>query len=277
MRSTKGRGLLDDLLVPALNRAFPFPDGPHRAVRVGHDLHLDVVPGGQVALAEHGRVAERGLRLAAGRLHFAGQGGQFAHHPHPAPAATGGGLDQHGQLRLGDRVGVELVEHRDPGGGHQFLGLDLGAHRAHRVHRRPDPGQARALHGGREIGVLREEPVARVHGVGAGRAGGRDDRLGVEVVVGLGQPHARVGLGHVRRGGVRVGVDGDGSHAQPPAGGEHPAGDLAAVGDQHSSDHGAHIRKTPKFDVPLIGPLAMADRHIPSTVRVSRGSITPSS
>src|SRR5262249_6096574 len=64
---------------------------------------------------------------------------------------------------------------------------------------------------------------------------------------------------------------------QPAAGGEHPTGDLAAVGDQHSSNHGAHIRKTPKFDVPLIGPLAMADRHIPSTVRVSRGSITPSS
>ena len=40
---------------------------------------------------------------------------------------------------------------------------------------------------------------------------------------------------------------------------------------------GTYIRKTPNFDVPLIGPLAMADRHIPSTVRVSRGSITPSS
>ena len=95
----------------------------------------------------------------------------------------------------------------------------------------------------------------------------------------------------VRGGGVRIGVDGDGADAEPPAGGEHPPGDLAAIGDQMnhgslsalrassaaSAPHRAHIRKTPKFDVPLIGPLAMADKHIPSTVRVSRGSMTPSS
>ena len=59
---------------------------------------------------------------------------------------------------------------------------------------------------------------------------------------------------------------------------EHAPRDLAAIGNQNSRDHPwAHILKTPKFDVPLIGPLAMADKHIPSTVRVSRGSITPSS
>ena len=103
-------------------------------------------------------------------------------------------------------------------------------------------------------------------------------RLGVEVVVGPRQPHPGVGLGDVRGCGVGIGVDGDGAQSQPTAGGEHPSGDLAAVGDQNSSDsHQAHIRKTPKFDVPSIGPLAMADKHIPSTVRVSRGSITPSS
>ena len=262
----------------ALNRAFPFPDGPHGAVGVGHDLHLNVVAGGQVALAEHGRVAERGLRFALGRGDFGWQRRQFANHPHAAATAARRRLDQHRQLGFGDRVGVEFVEHRYSGGRHQLLRLDLGAHRAHRVHRRPDPSQAGLLHGGRELGVLREESVAGVHRVGSGGARGRDDGLGVQIVVGLRQPHPGVGLGDVRRGGVRVGVDGDGAQAQPPAGGEHPPGDLAAVGNQHSSDsHGVHIRKTPKFDVPLIGPLAMADKHIPSTVRVSRGSITPSS
>ena len=134
------------------------------------------------------------------------------------------------------------------------------------------------MNGGREVGVLREESVARVHRVGARGTGGGDDGLGVQVVVRLRQAHPGVGLGDVRGRGVRVGVDRDGAQAQPPAGGEDPPGDLAAVGNQYSSDsHGAHIRKTPKFDVPLIGPLAMADRHIPRTVRVSRGSITPSS
>ncbi len=114
--------------------------------------------------------------------------------------------------------------------------------------------------------------------VGAGGAGGRDDGLGIQIVIGVRQPYPSVGLGDVWRGGVGVGVYGDGAQAQSPAGGEHPPGYLAPVGNQYSSDfHAAHIRKTPKFDVPLIGPLAMADRHIPSMVRVSRGSITPSS
>ncbi|BBX42036.1 hypothetical protein MSIM_34870 [Mycobacterium simiae] len=114
--------------------------------------------------------------------------------------------------------------------------------------------------------------------VGSGSAGGGNDRLGVEIVVGLGQADPGVRLGDVRGGGVGVGVDRDGAQPELPAGGEDAASDLAAVGNQYSSDgHWAHIRKTPKFDVPLIGPFAMADRQIPSTVRVSRGSITPSS
>ncbi|AMC49666.1 Uncharacterised protein [Mycobacterium tuberculosis] len=117
-----------------------------------------------------------------------------------------------------------------------------------------------------------------MHRVGSGCLRGRDDRLGVQIVGGLRQPDPGVGLGDMRCRGIRVCVDGDGAEPQPAAGGEHPPGDLAAVSNQYSSDsHQHHIRKTPKFDVPLIGPLAMADKHIPSTVRVSRGSITPSS
>ena len=38
-----------------------------------------------------------------------------------------------------------------------------------------------------------------------------------------------------------------------------------------------YIRKTPKFMAPSIGSLSMTDRQMPSTVRVSRGSMTPSS
>jgi hypothetical protein len=117
-----------------------------------------------------------------------------------------------------------------------------------------------------------------MHGVGARRPRGGNQRVGVEIVAGLRQPHPGVGLGHMRRIRIRVGVDGDRAQAEAPAGGEDPPGDLAAICYQNSSDtHDAHIRKTPKFDVPLIGPLAMADKQIPSTVRVSRGSITPSS
>ena len=63
-------------------------------------LDLDMVSGGQVALAEHGRVAERGLRLALSRGDFAGQGRQLANHPHAAAAAARRRLDQHRQLGL---------------------------------------------------------------------------------------------------------------------------------------------------------------------------------
>ena len=90
-------------------------------------------------------------------------------------------------------------------------------------------------------------------GVGASRAGRRDQLLRVQVPVAALQAYPRIGLGDVRRAGIRIGVDGDGADPETTAGGEHPARDLAAVGDQHSCDHRAHIRKTPKFDVPLIG------------------------
>ena len=138
----------------------------------------------------------------------------------------------------------------------------------------------------REGGVLGEEAVAGVDGVGAGRARGVDEQVGAQVGVGrrgAGQPDGAVGLARVRRVGVGVGVDGDGADAEVAAGAEDPAGDLAAVGDQDSGDHRdrAHIRKTPKpasrAARPAISRLAMADRQRPSTVRVSRGSMTPSS
>ena len=232
------RRLFDDLLVAPLDRAFAFADGPHGAVFVGEHLDLDVVAGGQVALAEHRRVAERRLRLAAGRGDLCRELGQFADHPHAAAAAAGRRLDQHRQLIGGDGFGVELVEHRHARGGHHLLGLDLRAHRGDRGRRRPDPRQARIEHGGGEFGVLREESVARVDGVGARGAGRGDQLLGIQVPVAALQADPGVGLRDVRGRGVGIGVDGDGADAEAPAGGEHPPGDLAAVGDQNSCDHG---------------------------------------
>ena len=86
-----------------------------------------------------------------------------------------------------------------------------------------------------------------------------------------------VGLGHERQPRVGVGVDRHRLDAEAPAGGEDPAGDLAAVGDEQSVDHPAHILKTPKPSAPLISVFSMTLRQMASTVRVSRGSMTPSS
>ncbi len=193
--------------------------------------------GGQVALAEHRRVAERRLRLARGRLDLRRQLRQFAHHAHAATATARRGLDQHGQLIRGDGVGIEFVENGHARGGHHLLGLDLGAHRRHCGARRADPRQAGVQHGGGEFGVLREESVAGVDRVGARRAGRGDQLLGIQVPVAALETDSRICLRDMRGCRVGIGVDGDGADAEAPAGGEHPPGDLAPVGDEYSCDH----------------------------------------
>ena len=137
------RRLFDDLLVPALDRAFPLADGPHGAVLVGEDLHLDVPSGGEVGLAEHGAVAERRSRFGAGELDLARQRSEVGDDAHATSAAARARLDQHGQFGRGDLVRVEFGQHGDAGRGHEPLRLDLAAHRGDRLGRRPDPGRAR--------------------------------------------------------------------------------------------------------------------------------------
>ena len=226
-------------------------------------------PGLDVGLAEHRRVAERALGLAAGGLHRAGQVGEGAHDPHATPTAARRCLDQHGQVAVGHGGRVQLRQDGHARGSHQLLRLDLGAHRGDRRGGRADPDQARVEHGLGELRVLREEAVAGVDGVGPRRAGGVDQQVGPQVGVGrrrAGQPDGAVGLGPVRAVGVRVGVDGDRADAEVAAGAEDPPGDLAAVGHQDSCDHvSAHIRKTPKPGVSAPGShaldLAVRDRR----------------
>ena len=92
-----------------------------------------------------------------------------------------------------------------------------------------------ADHGAREVGVLGEEPVARVHRVGAGPLGRLDEQVGAQVGVGgcgARQPDGDVGLRHVRQPGVGVGVHRHGLDAERPAGAEDAGRDLGAVGDE---------------------------------------------
>ena len=53
-----GGRLLDDLLVPALDRAVPVEQVQHRAVRIGQHLHLDMAGPGDIALQQQRPVAE---------------------------------------------------------------------------------------------------------------------------------------------------------------------------------------------------------------------------
>ena len=92
----------------------------------------------------------------------------------------------------------------------------------------------REVIGARELRVLREEAVARVHGVGAGALDDVEDRLGVEVTLGGALAPEGVGLvgqSHVQRVAVEFGVHGDGGDAHLSTGPDHAHRDLASIGD----------------------------------------------
>ena len=104
-----------------------------------------------------------------------------------------------------------------------------------------DPDQPGVDDGLREAGVLGEEAVAGVHGVGPGAP--RDvEQLGdVEVRLGRAgavQRERLVGDAHVQRLAVGVGVDGDGADPGVATGTGDADGDLTAVGDEDLGDGG---------------------------------------
>ncbi len=243
----RGR-LLDQLLETALQRAVAGACDHHVAVRIGDHLRLDVARLVQVALDEALTAAERRDRLAGGRVEQLGDLLDGAGDLHAAAAAAECRLDRHRHaVLLGERDDLVGVLHRIRGAGNQrrlcacgdVARGDLVAEVADGLRARADPDQARIEHRLREIGVLREESVARVDGVGA-RLLGRVEQL-AEVEVGLrgglaAECECLVGEPHVWGVGVGFGVHG---HARDPGvlgRADHPNGDLSAIGYQHLLD-----------------------------------------
>ena len=166
--------------MPALDRAFPLADRPHRAVGIGHHLDLDVVAGGQVALAEHRRVAERGLRPRAGRrrLRVAAQLiRRTTRIPRPPPPADA--LTSTGSWPAVTVSGSSSSSTGTPAAAIIFLDSILEPIARTASTGGPIQVSPAACTAAREFGVLREESVAGVHRVGAGRAGRGDDGVGV--------------------------------------------------------------------------------------------------
>ena len=125
------------------------------------------------------------------------------HDLHAAPAAAVGGLDGDGPADLvAELDDFFRVLQGLTSSGHAFdAGLrggeatrDLVAHDLDGFGRGTDEGDAARRDRARELGVLREEAVARVHGVGAGACDDVKDRLGVEVALGGALAAERVGL-----------------------------------------------------------------------------------
>src|SRR5450756_586328 len=126
-----------------------------------------------------------------------------------------------------------------------------------------------------------------MHRVGAAGFCRRDDRLDVEIGLRrqrLADPHRFIRLVHMDRDAVGGRIDGDHAETEPARGAQDAQADLAAVGDQdlaerphlHCSAHGRATENCMRW-----GARASASRQIASTwlkmLRVSRGSITPSS
>ena len=241
-----GGGLLDELLVAALDRAVALPQMQRVAVGVGEDLHLDVARVGEVALQVDGGVGEEPLALPGRALEGAlqlvlGQGDAEA-----LPTAAAGGLHRHrvadlprcgaGRVEVGDRVGGARHD-RNSRGLHELTRTGLGAHRLDRARRWPDEHHAGVLARLREGCVLGQEPVAGVHGLRAGLA--HDLQQPVDVEVAALEQIGLVGAPRVQRVAVDLGVHGDRCDPELLQRPDDPHRDLPTVGHEHLAEHRA--------------------------------------
>ena len=236
----------DDFLVAALEAALALAEMGD-GVAVADDLHLDVPGAGEQAFDDDCRVAKGrgGFGLAAGVCLFDLIG--VGHDAHAASTAAGDGLDHH-------RAAVERFEK-----GARFAEADGGGAASQHGHAELFSEGARArfvaeelerLDGGAdecdaffdaaagEFRAFGEETVAGVERVAGGRFGGGDDGFDVEIGARAnGVERVRlVSAAHVQRGGVVLGVDGDGGDAQFARGAHDSDRDFAAVGDQQLGD-----------------------------------------
>ena len=246
----RGGGFFQHFLVAALNRTVALGQVDAFAALVTEHLNLHVAWLGQVAFDEHVRVAEGVLRFPLG----GGQGiVEVFHsldHAHAFATTAGDGFQQQweaallGFLAQGVRSLVVTVVTRHQGHAgffHNGLGGGLGTHGRDGGGGRADEHDVVGFAGFGELGVLGEEPVARVNGLGAAFFRHLDDLVGFEVALGAGcraDVEGFVSHGDMARVGVGVRVDSDNANAHAVGGLYDPAGDFAPVGDQDFAEHG---------------------------------------
>src|SRR5712691_8263007 len=243
-RQVRRGGLLDELLMAALDRAFALVEVDSGPRAIAEHLDLDVARALEVALDVDVAPAERGLGAPGRGRERRWQVLRLVHPRHSDAAAGGHGLEDHGIPELtGDVLGLTGVRHRlaaarhhrDAGGGHQPPRLGLVTYLADGVWRRADEDQARAAARLGEAPVLGEEAVAGMNGIGTARARSLEDPVDVQVALARWRRpdrHGVIGLPDVGRIAILLGKYGDSPQAQLPAGAEHAPRDLPSVGDQ---------------------------------------------
>ena len=193
------RRLLEQLLPPALERALALEKVDQVAVRVAEHLHLDVTRVDEHLLEVQRPVAERGVCLHRGLREELGELLLGARGADPPPTSAGGGLDQHRVADLACDLERLFDRGRTLGAGNRRCPRprresprgDLVAHRLDRLRTGADEDQPLVAAGGREVGVLGEEAVPGVDGVGARLACRLEHRLHVQVALaGVRRPDA---------------------------------------------------------------------------------------
>ena len=238
------RRLLDHLLVAALDRTFALAQVNDRTGAIGKHLDLDMAWVLDEALDEDPPVAEGRHRLVDGGRHALAQAPLVPDQPHALAAAAGRRLDHHriadlarsGDRRIGivDRI-LRAGNGGDAGVGCNPAGGELVPHRRDGVRWRAYEGDARL---GQRLGkrrALGEEAVARVHRLGARLRDRGQEGIDIQIALGSGGRADVDGLvRHARMQSAHVGLRMDRDRADPQAlrGADHPAGDLAAIGDQ---------------------------------------------
>ena len=174
----------------------------------------------------------------------------LVHDLHASTATTKGGLDRNrpavlvGELvdlgALGDRCGVAGdATHTNVLGGSS--GRELVAHDLDGRGLWPDEHDTHVGDCSGEIGVLAEEPVARMEPIGACIAKHLQDGFGVQVALGSGLASERVrlvGEPHMKGVAVEIAVNSNGGDAEVTTCPDDPNSDFTTVCDKDLFQHG---------------------------------------
>ncbi len=235
----------DQLLVATLQRAVTGADHNHPAMTIGDDLRFDVPWAVQKALDEALATTERGHRFTHRRLVQLGDFIEFPGDFQAATTAAKGCLDGNRQaVLLGKRDHFRGIFYRVFSTGHQRCadfqgdapGLDLVAQCVDGRRIGTDPDQTGVDHRAGEFGALREEAVARMNRIGTGARGNRQQLFDVQVGVGRAltlQPIGFIGLTHVQRVDIGIGVHRHRGDSVVTAGTGNTNGDFATIGNQN--------------------------------------------
>ncbi len=147
-----------------------------------------------------------------------------------------------GGSQIGQQIGARQQRHI--GLLSQLTGTVLETKGQHLLWRRADKGDPGGLAAAHEVGVLAEEAVTGVDGLGAG-VGGDGQQL-VDLQVGIGssafaEAVGFVGQPYVQAVGVAFGVNGNGANTEGAQGADDAGGDGATVGDQNLVEHFASL------------------------------------